>query len=598
MKQKLIKLLKKNKKALIIASIGCLFMLAGYIVWDKYYAKLEMFKKEEKEFLNSVETYYSYRNQYLPEAGETREITLEELYLQKQINALHVPGSKKMCNPDSWVRVYNDNGEYKYTVYLECGKYKSKVDSKGPVITLNGKKTIYLLLNSKYEELGVKKVEDNEDGEIDLNKVIIDSSKVNTSKVGEYDVTYTVTDSSLNETVVKRKIKVTKGLTATVKDVTSSTDGYYISSNNYLLFSGMLWRIVRVNEDGTIKIILDANVNNLRVNSNKYENGNVDKWLNNVFYEAINNKKYLVDSNYCVGTINSLSDYQEYCSTKVKRKVGLLDISEYYRVEKNVGDKLYLIGNSIGDKMAEVPYADNINEGISTDILAPIRPVITLSNNLNILSGDGTVDKPYKLNDYSYADKGDYLNTRLIGEYIEYSGFIFKIIGVDKDSNVRVIMDNVWTIQPDNTQVGIISEDVDNWVFNTKEDKNIGYIINNEYIDYIDEKSIIQTEYEIPTNEIGKDYDQYKTKKVKAKILLPKTYELFAGCGNGDYGYVNIDVSTNEKNIYFTNATNNNTFEFTNNSINKYGIKALITLKKELKISSGNGTINKPYKLK
>ena len=113
-----------------------------------------------------------------------------------------------------------------------------------------------------------------------------------------------------------------------------SADSYYKgNSNNYVLFSGMLWRVVKVNEDGTVKIILNEPVSNLRINYTTYKDSNVDTWLNEVFYKALHNPDdYLVKSDYCVGTINSINDENGYCDEKITSKIGLLDVNEYVNV--------------------------------------------------------------------------------------------------------------------------------------------------------------------------------------------------------------------------------------------------------------------------
>jgi len=603
MKERIKKFAVKNKKYLIILAIGFLFILSGYISWNIYFSKIEIFKNEEKELVNAAKRYYSFRKQYLPKEGEYRQIDLQTLYENVEMDDLYVPKTKKACSLDSWVKVYMKDGEYNYVAYLECGKYKSKIDHEGPKVTLNGNKTFYVALNSKYEELGVKEVIDNKDGKLDVNKVVIDSSKVDTTKIGEYEVTYSIKDSNYNETVVTRKIVVSKGLTDTMKPYLNS-EGYYQGTNNYVLFSGMLWRVVRVNENGTVKIILDQPSSNLRVNYDKYENSNIDTWLNEYFYKALTNAdKYVVDTDFCVGNINSLIDYSTYCSEKVTRKVGLLDINEYYKttsdgITYSIQSKNFMLGHKIGDDYALVNYTNFKTDGTTNTILAPIRPVITLTNTMNIISGTGSKEKPYKLGDYEYAEKGTKLKDRIIGEYFIYSGIKFRVIGKDDDKNVVSIMANGWTVQPDNTPLRITYTKLDNMKFNIGDEDNPGYIINNDYLDYINAKNIVKMDYDIPVNDPEKKYNEYKKTNVKAKVLLPKTYELFAAATETDQMYTYIDQSINEKNLFAANSDTSQVFQLDNEYFDSYGIKAVMTLKGDLRIESGKGTITNPYRVK
>ena len=605
MKKKIINLYNKYPKYFKIAGVILCILFLLLCSWKLVFVKYKEFHDNESKFKKAAKRYYEFHKQLLPKKGESRELTLQDLYDLDMIDDLYAPNSRKMCDVDkSWVRVYIDeNDEYEYYAYLKCGRYQSKVDHVGPDVTLNGDTNITLALNSEYEELGVKKVYDNKDKEMDVTKVVIDSSKINNKKVGTYPVTYTIKDSHYNKTVVTRNVTVTKSLTETVKS-SASSDGYYKgNSNNYVLFSGMLWNIVNVNEDGTVRLILHNAVSNLRMNYEKYSESSVNTWLQEIFYKALNNPdNYVVLKDYCTGSINSIYDYGNYCADSINAKVALLDIESYLKTfdgnSSSIFTKSFALSNKIGNNYGDATFNDTKPDGTTTAILAPIRPVITVNNKLSIMSGNGSITKPYKLNDYNYASRNDKINTRLIGEYVEYSGLTFRVIGFDKDNNVRVIMANEWTIKPDDTPIYISTSNLNKWNFNLEDSNSPAYVLNNDYLDYIGTKDIVDTEYDIPINDSSISYDKYKTTKVKAKILLPKTYELFAASGNTKYMYTYIDSSTNDTSLFAVNSSNGKVFELDKSDFESYAIKALITLKGDLKIKSGNGTVNNPYKFK
>ncbi len=81
------------------------------------------------------------------------------------------------------------------------------VDYEKPQITLKGKEEITLVVGDEYQEEGASAF-DNVDGDIST-KIEIEN-QVDTKKVGEYQVIYKVKDSSNNESVVTRKVLVTK----------------------------------------------------------------------------------------------------------------------------------------------------------------------------------------------------------------------------------------------------------------------------------------------------------------------------------------------------------------------------------------------------
>lgn len=610
MKNKIFNYFKNNiqKKHLVIFGIGLFFLVFGFVSWNVYFSKFYIFQKTENYFLSSAKDYYEYHSIYLPKEGSIKTITLEEMYERGLIDTLYQPKSRKLCDTDSWVKVYNNGKNYEYYTYLNCGKYKSEVDHEGPVITLKGDSTVYVTLNKEYEELGVEKVVDNVDGNMDIKEVTIDNSKVNTKKVGKYNVTYTIRDTLNNETVVTRKVIVARNLTDTVKDSTSE-NGYYQGNvqNNYVLFSGVLYRIINVNEDGTITLISHENLNNLRANYENYENSNIDQYLNNEYLNIIHDPGYLVDTEFCVGNIDNLGDVSKYCDSKLKRKVALLDISKFQNTFLNGNSFLctsltYSLSSKVGKEVLNVSLlGDNCLVNQSVEYLPSIKPVITLKSNLIILSGDGTYNSPYKLNDYSYGKQQDKLNTRLVGEYVNYSGSIYRIMNIDNDNNVALISIDGMTktvsgLSGSTYLLSSVSNDK-KFVFNITDKDNPGYILNNDYSDYINDSYILKHEYQIPTNTSDKMYNKYTTKKVSAKLSLPKTYDLFSGKQSTSNGqlFLYIDESQSDNKVFFMNIRNAQVYEDVKNIYGEYGLKIVITIKGDLLIKSGNGTINNPY---
>ena len=108
------------------------------------------------------------------------------------------------------VIVSADNGTITYEVSDSSGN-KTTVerqiivsDTEKPKIELKGGNEIYLELNEKFSDPGYE-VSDNCDK--DLGEVNVTGS-VDTSKTGSYTITYSVSDSSDNNTTVKRNIYV------------------------------------------------------------------------------------------------------------------------------------------------------------------------------------------------------------------------------------------------------------------------------------------------------------------------------------------------------------------------------------------------------
>ncbi len=100
-------------------------------------------------------------------------------------------------------------------VFTACGE---KGDTTAPVITLKGASPMEITLGEVYREKGAIANDDN-DGTI---KVSIDTSNLNTGKIGSYQVKYTAKDKSNNSrTIVRTVIVVAKDTTKPVITITT-----------------------------------------------------------------------------------------------------------------------------------------------------------------------------------------------------------------------------------------------------------------------------------------------------------------------------------------------------------------------------------------
>lgn len=105
----------------------------------------------------------------------------------------------------------NKIGEYKIiytTSYKKVSKSVTRkvkvVDTTKPEITLTGEATSFVV-GGEYSELGYSAT-DNYDGDITTNVTI--TNNIDSNTIGEYEVTYTVKDSSGNESIATRKVNV------------------------------------------------------------------------------------------------------------------------------------------------------------------------------------------------------------------------------------------------------------------------------------------------------------------------------------------------------------------------------------------------------
>ena len=591
----------KNKLRLIRLTITV--VIVGLFVWFLVLSPYITFKQNENAMVKAAKRYYEINLDKLPTGTRISTVTLQTLSRESYIDKdFYVPFSKKPCSiTESWVKVKHTDSGYKYYVYLECGVLKSATDHKGPTITLNGKDEITINKDEKYEEPGVKKVVDNTDGKMDVKDVTIDSSKVDTSKVGTYKVTYTALDSFKNKTEKVRTVKVVQELEHTIKKDTNNT-GVYTGEveNNYIRFSGNLFRIVSV-ENGNVKIVSAEDVSNVNYSG-------LDQWLE-YYYDhlADSSKEYIVKTKYCNDKVTDTTTKK--CSSYTKEKdVYILSVEDVNNsVDTNAGESylysstIVWLANTKTDKESWATRSvffgtSDKYSSFSKNYNLGIRPVITIKGSNLITSGTGTENDPYQIDDMKTGKPDENLNTRYSGEYIEYSNMLWRIVEVEKSGAIKVISNSNVPIAGEKR----ISYDssITNRIYNPNQKGNVGYVINQKVVDTIDEKYFDKTEIEVPIyKKLAKYNKETTTKKYKVKFHAPDMYDLYTAQNNSLLsGYWLLNSSQSQDVVYMISpigAVYNTGVPDSNTA----GIRVIGYLNKNCKIVSGKGTEERPYKI-
>lgn len=239
---------------------------------------------------------------------------------------------------------------------------------------------------------------------------------------------------------------------------TNDEDGisYYFRgavANNYVSFAGRLWRIVRINGDETIRLIMQDSLNpiefNTSRNSSSYagytinngeevENSTIKNTLDTWYQENIINNNlnsYVATSKYCNDTNNyseyyhiyyepynrivkninpslTCQDNSESFGGRYRLKVGLLSADEVVLAGANYNSSnpgIYLNNNTDFYTMTPSDYyyysaymmllkADGTLDDVSVSQKKALRPVISLKAS-TVVTGDGTIDNPYKIDE-------------------------------------------------------------------------------------------------------------------------------------------------------------------------------------------------------
>ena len=316
------------------------------------------------------------------------------------------------------------------TVNATATSSKSKVRGLGAKDLVEGKNTLPIRVIA----------EDGSEKIYNVNitrKQAVQNVSIFGKKFEVVDAEPTLTNSSNNTTDAS-------GLYAST-DTNTGKPTYYFRGNvinNYVKFSGQTWRIVRINEDGTIRIVMQDGINsnaNIAFNSNYnnytymyYTNSQAKTQLENWYQTNIGSKadlaKNVASGNYYCEQAKAkyedgvtsgsatMTTYNKYipdfkCSSDgngkglVNASVGLLTYDEvvyaggYYNQSNS---NYYLYNNTYFWTMSPAGYWNVwrvYTQGfISFDTVnysCTVRPVLNLKSDTKISSGDGTKENPF-----------------------------------------------------------------------------------------------------------------------------------------------------------------------------------------------------------
>lgn len=582
---------EKNKKKITISLI---VVIAVALIWFLIISPLIEFKKSEKEVLNAGKRYFEVNKTYLPTGNRIKTISLKTLYNKDFIKEdIKVPNSSSMCDEnESWVKVQKKNNEYNYNVYLKCGIYSSKVDHKGPTITLKGENEITVNKGDKFKDPGIASVSDNTDGKIDTKQVKVDSN-VNINKNGTYEIKYSIKDSFDNKTEVIRTVKVVQILDKIVKKETDKTNYYKGNdNNNYIKLDGILFKIVGLNEDGSVKVTSSEPLAFVDYNS-------ADTWLNDYFYDKLsdNVKKYIkTDSKWCNEVISNTDNYTKCNKYGKKKAVGLLSVADINNSKDKdgnsslLGQQSFLLGNQKDKKEIKVIPIENKVKTENKNIVSGVRPTMNLKSNIVISKGNGSDLSPYIIKGTSTRVKaGSKVSDLKIGEYVNYSGFNWRVSNKKDNGNIQLVLDGTIT---SNESYLLLGFGIDEKYYSTNNKTNLGYKLVNESSKYINTKLLQKQKFKVynykgnATYNSDVNYNNYTTKLIEVSM-----FELFSTSSSDNYWFRESDGKGNA----YANSPIGDVVKYEIVENNNSMIKLSVLVDGTSTIKLGSGSKNDPY---
>ena len=305
-----------------------------------------------------------------------KQITLSELIDNGYVQTYN--DSSISCTTPGNITIRNENGNIKVKFRLLCN------DEKG------------------------EKVYDSSD---DDNQKVADTETCNP---------YVMADE------INLKIKVEQTIeTANKKNV--GNEVYIIGSptNNYIWYSGKMWRIISYNKiNETVKAVTVNPMTSIYFNNDgtkNYAASDVETWLNNDFLTSLkDSSSFITNNNYPVN------------ATTTKSKVALISKTDFDQINAWYGkanENSWTIEGSV-----VTSTNTTISSTPSSKTLQSVRPVVTFSSDVLVYEGTGTMASPFIVDNSSNSVGAvdEPINTRYSGEYIKMSdGKMYRIISTD-----------------------------------------------------------------------------------------------------------------------------------------------------------------------
>ena len=406
--------------------------------------------------------------------------------------------------------------------------------------------------------------------------------------------------------------------------------------NNYIWYSGKLWRAVSIDtSDNSVKLVTQWNISTITYNASgntAFEGSHMEAWLNDTSVDGFlgnlrEPEKFIKMDSVWNATETTATKPAE--TTMVAAPVGLLNIYEYTMSYSGMIASSGYLNNGLywwsitPYDSSRVHYVNSYGRAISNypSYAYGVRPSLNLKSSVRIVSGDGTIDNPYRLNgDNDTELSGTMLNTRYSGEYIRFGtgeNNLYRIVSHENGTGTKIT-----SAEPlKNAGTFVTSAFGSNTTFSS--DNTIGAFLNNDYLNtgngYLTSEDIAMIEdnttWYLGTVGDGTSYklskytnttDNILTSSVTtAKVGLLRMGELMTGQFER-YAVKDGSSSTGLTTTYWTLTPSSSSgvrgvysrdTASSYSPSNAYGVRPSLNLKSNVQITSGTGTESDPFVL-
>lgn len=400
----------------------------------------------------------------------------------------------------------------------------------------------------------------------------------------------------------KTEAKTLSGLVLANNKIVNEGDGFHQIDagycfkgnvdNNYVWFANRLFRILKINEDESVKLVGENyGATFMWGEDSNYKESNLRYWLtktdaaNGVYYSSIPSQStFLVKTSYTEDKLDN--DKVIEGKNKYNDFVTTLTISDYTNAGgknsflKN-GKLFYLIGHNSDD---ENLYVEEDGSVVGTDSLSGygVRPVITLNSKVTVSQGDGSKDNPFMIDMLG--------NNNYIDSYVKLGEDTYKVYE-NQDNKLKMYKTTYITSNGEEVLSGFNNSDGSR--FNPYDRNSIAYYLNSSYLNSLSYKDyIVDNVYY--TGYINEETD-YKflnnySDSVTCRVALVNIFDYNSTNELNDYYHIN--TISDESTMAYSTYSNGLLFEDDINEV-KHIVPAISINVSAVK--GGSGRIDDPY---
>ena len=407
-------------------------------------------------------------------------------------------------------------------------------------------------------------------------------------------------------------------------------------NNNYLWYSGFLWRIMGINADGTVRLITDENVTAIpwgaSSTAQNWDDSYAKDWLNEYFYSRLKGNNIIKEETWCSETTTDYDSARATCENNLSTQpayVGLITIDEYNLAGAdssylNIGQNQWTMTPDSSSNAWHVYSIGNANNN-DVSITNGLRAVINVNSDVTITSGNGTLGEtwssqsgPYILNEDKSVEITGKINEKATsGEYVLFAGRKYRVVDKDSNGNTKLILDGYYeetsgTIyimsygsnNTFSTTTGIgqkLNGDVLNWLVQESDIANRNKLVNN-YTWYQNnfasgQSYTVSLNEESPTRSIQATVGLIRIGEMlssQSSSILTKGYTTTSSYGNSATYWT---MTPHTSSSYAWDVYNDGNANHNSSVSPTSGLRAVIVVNSDVTITSGNGTWSSPYEI-